>query len=107
MARMLWIVDNSASLFALIEGASNNCNLERIVAAFHFICYMFDITVFFEYVDSKSNYSDGISRLLDQDPWCRKHEVRPELMNPQPWWWEQELHSLWSLIEESSVGVTV
>jgi hypothetical protein len=106
--QIIWVVDNSASLFCLIKGVSNNPVLERLVAVFHFICHWFHMKVYFEYVDSKSNFSDGISRVLDKDPWCRKHCVHPKELAADALpraWFDQDYPDLWAQIERSSVGV--
>ena len=80
-------MDNSASLFSLVKGASNNCILDRTVAAFHLVCFFYQITVWFEYVDSKSNFSDGVSRELGQDTWCLNRGVRPYEFQAEAWFW--------------------
>ena len=101
--QVFWIVDNSSSLFCLIKGASNNLILERIVACFHIVCFWFRITVYFEYVDSKSNFSDCISRKLDQDPFCQQLGLKAREFESQAFWFEDELATIWSLVE-SGVG---
>ena len=60
--RVLWLLDNSASLHALIKGTSGNIHLSRAVELFYMFAYWFKVHVWFEFVDSESNYADGISR---------------------------------------------
>ena len=76
--RVLWMVDNSASLFGVIKGLSGNAINCRTIELIHFIMYHFNITVWWEFVDSESNYIDGISRDLEADAWARHHGMIPE-----------------------------
>ena len=62
--RILWLLDSTVSLHALIKCTSTNPNVARSVEAFRIFCYFFHVEVWFEYVSSKSNYADGISRDL-------------------------------------------
>ena len=93
-----------ASVFALTKGSSNNAILDRTVTAFHIICYFFRITVYFAYVDSESNYSDGISRELAQYEWCAARDVMPAPVVPATEWWKADICSICELVKrESSV----
>ncbi len=41
----------------------------------YFLMFAGDIRVYWEYVESDSNWSDGASRDLLGDPWSRQHGV--------------------------------
>ena len=73
--RILWLVDNSPSLHALVKGASGNQAMDRAIALTYIMCLISDCSIYFEYVDSFSNFSDGISRELDKDRWAAEHGI--------------------------------
>ena len=103
--RVLWLLDNSASLHSLIKGTSSNPHLGRAVELYHMFCYWFQVDVWFEFVDSDSNYSDGISRDLDKDPWCRKMGITPRECSVFLWMWECTLQEVWSSFERAALEV--
>ena len=67
--RGIWYLDNTAALMVLIRGRSDSADLERMAQIIH--CLMFGLRCwfFFEWIESKSNWADAISRLGFQDPW--------------------------------------
>ena len=73
--KILWLVANSPSLHALVKGASGNQALDRAIALTYIMCFILDCFIFLEYVDSFSNFSDGISRELDKDRWAAEHGI--------------------------------
>ena len=103
--RVLWLLDNSASLHSLIKGTSSNPHLGRAVELYHMFCYWFQVDVWFEFVDSDSNYSDGISRDLDKDPWCRKMGITPRECSVFPWMWECTLQEVWSSFQRAALEI--
>ena len=71
-------VDNGASLFGVIKGVSGNAVNCRTIELLHFVIYHFGVTVWWEFVDSDSNSSDGISRELEVDAWSGTHGLCPQ-----------------------------
>ena len=65
--RMVWYVDNTAAMASFVKGASANPHLERVVGLFWMLAYHLDLQVWFEWVDSDSNWSDGVSRDMADD----------------------------------------
>ncbi len=59
---VVWYVDNTAALASFVKGASANEDLEIIVAIFWMAACHLQCSVWFEWVDSDSNWSDGVSR---------------------------------------------
>ena len=94
--RILWLVDNSPSLHALVKGASGNQARDRAIALTYIMCLILDCSIYFEYVDSFSNFSDGISRQLDKDRWAAEHGISTKVMLPQNRWWTSDLQELWT-----------
>ena len=58
----VWYIDNIASLMALIKGRSDNLDLDHLAQMIHLLLYHLHSSLWFEWVQSKSNWSDGISR---------------------------------------------
>eukprot|EP00972_Heterocapsa_arctica_P031952 4706337-Heterocapsa_arctica.AAC.1 len=69
-ARVTWYVDNSAALDSFVKGISGHAAIDRAAHIVHFLAYKYDISIWFEFVDSQSNWSDGVSRLYFDDPFA-------------------------------------
>ena len=102
--RILWLVDNSASLHALIKGTSSNPTLGRAVELYHMFCYWFQVTVWFEFVDSDSNFADGISRDLHEDSFSRGLGITPCECFVHTWMWSDSLTQVWASFERAALG---
>ena len=102
--RVLWLLDNSASLHALIKGTSGNIHLSRAVELFYMCAYWFKVHVWFEFVDSESNYADGISRDLAGDTFCQSTHVQPRECEVQAWKWEEPLCIVWASFQRAALG---
>ena len=103
--RILWLLDNSASLHALVKGTSTNQFLSRAVELFHMFCFWFQVDVWFEFVDSESNFSDGISRELQNDPFCSQLGIKPHECIVRTWMWEDPLHQVWASFRRAALGL--
>ena len=71
--RGIWFIDNVAALMCLIRGRSENPDLEHIANMVHAALFALHCWCFWEWIPSKSNWSDSISRLGAADPWYRSH----------------------------------
>ena len=71
--RGVWFIDNLAALMALIKGRSDSPDLERLAHLIHMACFSLRVWIYWEYIPSKSNWADAISRLGANDPWHRAH----------------------------------
>jgi hypothetical protein len=58
----VWYIDNIAALMSLVRGRSDNPDLERMAQMIHLALFHLHCGLWFEWVQSKSNWSDGISR---------------------------------------------
>ena len=67
--RGIWMIDNTASLMSLIRGRSDSQDLEILSHMIHSILFALKVWIYWEWVPSKSNWADAISRLGAQDPW--------------------------------------
>ena len=69
-------VDNIAALMSLIRGGrSNNEELDSMAGAVHGLLFALRSACYFEWVQSKDNGSDGVSRQGAQDPWFQRHST--------------------------------
>ena len=67
--RGIWFLDNVASLMALVKGRSSSRDLENFAHMVHMLLLGLNTQMWFEYIPSKSNWADAISRLGRSDPW--------------------------------------
>lgn len=74
--RGLWFIDNVAALMCLIRGRSDNGDLEKISNMIHIALFALRCWCFWEWIPSKSNWSDAISRLGAADPWHKRQGFR-------------------------------
>ncbi|OLP99622.1 hypothetical protein AK812_SmicGene17832 [Symbiodinium microadriaticum] len=66
---VLWFVDNEAAVSSLIKASSREDDVHDISLAAALVRSALCCRVWFEWVDSNSNPSDGLSRLGVLDPW--------------------------------------
>ena len=71
--RGLWFIDNTAALMALIRGRSDNADLEHMSRLIHVTLFALKAWFFWEWIPSKANWSDEISREGLQATWHKSH----------------------------------
>ena len=71
--RGLWFIDNTAALMALIRGRSDNADLEYMSRLIHVTLFALQAWFFWEWIPSKANWSDEISRDGLQATWHKRH----------------------------------
>ena len=59
---IIWFVDNQGAASSLAKGASGSPDIDRIVSLSHLLWARCRARVWLEWVDSKANVADGISR---------------------------------------------
>ena len=64
---VIWFVDNTNALFSVVKGNSGCAVLRKLVAQFWILSFRLGAMCWLEYVDSKANWSDGISRRFAND----------------------------------------
>ncbi len=99
--RMVWYVDSTAAMPSFVRGVSANPDLERIVGLFRMLAYHLDVQVWFEWVDSDSNWSDGVSRDLASDPFAAELGFRLQQMREPEAAWQQDWLPLRQYAERS------
>ena len=71
--RVLWFVDNTAALHCFIRGSSRNPAVARAVTSAHLHAYAWRFLIWFEFVESGSNWADDLSRMGEEDRFSREH----------------------------------
>ena len=71
--RGIWFIDNTAALMSLIRGRSDSPDLEHMSRMIHVALYALNCWIFWEWIPSKSNWADAISRLGVNDPWVHRN----------------------------------
>ena len=84
---VILFVDNSVALYAMVRGCSNEKSVARCSAVVGFMAHAWQMHPWFEFVDSKSNWSDGISRCLDKCGFCAKHNIPIREVYIGDGWW--------------------
>ena len=80
-----FFVDNVGVLAQLTKGASSAEDLSPIVSAIHFLIVMFDMRIWWEYVESEANISDGLSRKGANDDMAIRLSWKPKPALLPPW----------------------
>lgn len=62
---------------SLIRGRSDSAGLEKLTQLIHLAFFSLRTWIYWEYIPSKSNWADAISRLGADDPWFRSHGFSP------------------------------
>ena len=64
-----WYIDNEAATASLVRGSSKQLDVHMISQFAQATLYRYGARVWWEWIDSASNPSDGLSRLGIHDPW--------------------------------------
>ena len=75
--RGIWYIDNLAALMCLIRGRSDVADLEKLSHIIHVALFSLNVWIYWEWIPSKSNWADAISRLGVEDPWYQENHFIP------------------------------
>ena len=78
----------------MVKGGSNSQHVDRAAAVVHLASCSLQNRIWFEYVESKANWSDGASRLLQMDLWQERNGFKVELVDTPSWPWESPTDQL-------------
>ncbi|CAE7261257.1 unnamed protein product, partial [Symbiodinium necroappetens] len=70
--RGFWYIDNVAALMSLIRGRSSSPDLERLAQLIHLAMFALRTSFSFEYIPSKTNWADAVSRVGFSDAWLHQ-----------------------------------
>ena len=71
--RGLWYTDNTAALFALVNGKSDSPSLDRMARFAQVASFALQTAPYYEYVQSEADCADEISRQGLQGVWAQQH----------------------------------
>jgi len=92
---VVWFVDNTAALCGTVKGGSKNATLAKLIAMTWILCFRLNIRIWFEFVDSEANWSDGISRDFDEDIFAKTHEFATRPFVPNLVWLTYNYSEIW------------
>ena len=69
----VWFIDNIAALMALVKGSSNSHSLDQMAKIVHLACFAIRTVPYFEYIESKANWADEVSRVGTQGTWAPRN----------------------------------
>ena len=69
----VWFIDNTAALMALVKGSSNSHSLDQMAKIVHLACFAIRTVPYFEYIESKANWADEVSREGTRGTWAPRN----------------------------------
>ena len=91
-----WYVDNTSAMHSFVKGAASDVHLERIVTSMWIIAFHLETDIWFEWVDSGSNWADDLSRHLDRCEFSRSLGFRPVQIDDPFFRWHLAWIDLWN-----------
>ena len=91
-----WYIDNTAALHSLVKGMSGSPPWCRLVEAVHILMMQLCTPIWFEFVASADNWSDGISRAGFSDPLVVELGCTCSQLSQDRFWWDVELGDIWA-----------
>ena len=70
---LIYFIDNSAALSALVKGRSGNPDMDWLARWVHLQTYHLNVRLWLEYVETDANWADGASRLGAPCDWAALH----------------------------------
>ena len=84
---VVWLMGNSAALACLVKGGSPSADMDGGFAAVHLALAFLHCRIWFEYVESDSNWSDTASRELFADRWSQDNQLTLSKATVPSWVW--------------------
>ena len=102
---IVWYIDNSVVLASMCKGASKSQAIDHGATALHLILAGLSTRVWWEYVESKANWSDALSRELN-DPWLVEQgfDIRRVELQQWPWAVDATSFAVWAGSVVSALG---
>ena len=92
---IVWMVDNTAALGGVVKGASGLAVSEQLIATFWMLAFALDLRLWLEYVDSKGNWSDGISRDFGEDKYSADNDFVTRAVESPLAWYTTDINASW------------
>ena len=102
---VIWFVDNSVALSAMTKGSSNSVAIDEAAVSLQLLCARLRLRIWWEYIESKSNWADKLSRERD-DAWLRSQgfSIQACALGEWPWATTAEDRWAWVCAHESALG---
>ena len=88
---VLWFIDSSPAMAALVRGGSSCERLDKAAITTHLFACACKTRLWFEWVESKSNWSDEASRSLDGGPWAMSRGFTFREVSCHVWPWREDI----------------
>ena len=85
-----WFIDNSVTLSAMIKGSSSEPDIARTAAALHLTLAAKSCSMWFEYIESESNWADEPCRKLWASEFLGPNGFHPRRGIVPAWPWIEE-----------------
>ena len=86
-----WFIDNIPALWALVKGSANCEILNHMAYMIHSILFGLGGHMYFEYIESKSNWADELSRIGFRSTFTARHAFPVRAGGVYAWWWRVPL----------------
>ena len=93
-------IDNVSALSGFVRGNSKAPDVDRAAAVVSLSAAVLQCRLWYEYVESDANWSDGISRKLEMCPWCREQGFSLRKVEVPLWPWLLDWHRVPSRVQE-------
>ena len=93
------VLDNSTSVYAFVKGTANAAPIDRAVAIHYVYAAQLGFLTWFEFVNSKANWADGISRLHADDPFARLHGFPIVQVKVPQGMWLHDIEHVWDVVQ--------
>ncbi len=90
-------------MHSFVEGAASVVHLERIVTSMWIIAFHLETDIWFEWVDSGSNWADDLSRHLDRCEFSRSLAFCPVQIDSPFLQWHLDWTKLWAELRRLTV----
>ena len=85
---VVWYVDNTSAMHSFVKGAAKDAALERLVNITWMLAFHLRCSIWFEWVDTDSNWADNLSRDLKDCRFTRELGYEPTQMQSGLQFWE-------------------
>ncbi len=96
---IVWFVDNTSAMHSFVKGASRDAHLERIVNVAWMAAFKLGASIWFEWVDSESNWADDLSRSLAHCTFTRELGFQAEQMDCDVAQWQADWTAVWHALD--------
>ncbi len=87
---VIWFIDNEAACAALIRGSNSAEDVQDVAETAAFFSSLLDARVWYEWIDSASNVSGGLSRVGTRCPVA--HAICADVLEVEPVGWQGRQH---------------